>query len=56
MTDGRGPRNRFDLQLDDEQEATAVTALLDVIQGAWERAQQGLADVADGRVIVLDDL
>ncbi len=34
----------------------AVTALLDAIPGAYDRAQQGLADVRAGRVVSLDEL
>ena len=33
-----------------------ITMLLDSTPGAWERAQEGLADVASGRVIPLDEL
>lgn len=33
-----------------------VTALLDTIPGAHERAQQGLADVRAGRVVSVDEL
>ena len=33
-----------------------VTALLDSIPGAWERYQEGLADAAAGRGILLEDL
>jgi len=33
-----------------------ITMLLDSTPGAWERAQEGLADVAAGRVIPLDEL
>lgn len=33
-----------------------VALLLDGIEGAFERAQAGLADVAAGRVIALEDL
>ena len=37
-------------------DSAATTALLDSIKGAWERAQDGLADVAAGRVVSLDDM
>jgi hypothetical protein len=30
--------------------------LLDAVPGAYDRAQQGLVDVAAGRVVTLDDL
>jgi len=33
-----------------------VTALLDGIDGAWERAHEGLADARAGRVVPLEDL
>lgn len=33
-----------------------IVDLLDAIPGAYERAQQGLADVRAGRVVSLDDL
>jgi predicted transcriptional regulator len=33
-----------------------ITMLLDSTPGAWERAQAGLADVATGRVVPLDEL
>ena len=39
-----------------DPDATTITALLDSIPGAWERAQEGLGDVAAGRVIPLDEL
>ncbi len=39
-----------------EPDPADVTALLDAIPGAYERAQQGLLDVRAGRVVRLDDL
>jgi hypothetical protein len=39
-----------------DPDATTITALLDAIPGAFERAQVGLADVRAGRVTALDDL
>jgi hypothetical protein len=33
-----------------------VAALLEAIPGAYERAQQGLADAQGGRVVRLEDL
>ena len=60
--------NRVNLLLDDEHaiklhrlhqvdpDATTITALLDAILGAWERAQEGLADATSGRVVSLDEL
>ena len=37
-------------------EATTITAILDAIPGAWERTQEGPADVKAGRVAPLDQL
>lgn len=39
-----------------DPDATTITALLDAIPGAYERAQRGLADVHAGRVVPLDEL
>jgi hypothetical protein len=39
-----------------DPDPVTVTALLDAIPGAYDRAQQGLADVRTGRVVSLDDL
>ena len=39
-----------------EPDALAITAILDAIPGASERAAQGRADVRAGRVVPLDDL
>ena len=39
-----------------DPDPAAVTALLDAIPGAHDRAQQGLADVRAGRVVSLDEL
>jgi predicted transcriptional regulator len=39
-----------------DPEAATITALLDAVPGAYERAQEGLADVRAGRVVALDDL
>jgi predicted transcriptional regulator len=39
-----------------DTEATTITAILDAIPGAWERTQDGLADVKAGRVVPLDQL
>jgi hypothetical protein len=38
------------------RDATTITALLDAVPGAYERAQAGLADVRSGRVASLDEL
>lgn len=39
-----------------DPDSATIVALLDAIPGAFERAQQGLADVEAGRVVPLDDL
>lgn len=39
-----------------DPDPASVTALLDAIPGAYDRAQQGLADVRAGRVVSLDEL
>lgn len=39
-----------------DPDPATIAMLLDSIPGAWERAQEGLADVAAGRVIPLDEL
>ncbi|HEY8868140.1 MAG TPA: hypothetical protein VIM30_01975 [Candidatus Limnocylindrales bacterium] len=39
-----------------DPDAATITALLDAIPGAWERAQQGLADVQAGRVVPINEL
>ena len=39
-----------------EPDPAIVTALLDAIPGAYERAQHGLDEVRAGRVVRLDDL
>ena len=39
-----------------DPDATTITALLDAIPGAWERAQEGVADAKAGRVVPLVEL
>ncbi len=39
-----------------DTEATTITAILDAIPGAWDRTQEGLADVRAARVVPLDQL
>lgn len=39
-----------------DPDPSTITVLLDSIPGAWEQAQKGLADIAAGRVIPLDEL
>ncbi len=39
-----------------EPDAVSITTLLETIPGAWEHAQEGVADAAAGRVSDLDQL
>jgi len=39
-----------------DPDAATVTALLDAIPGAWERARQGLREAQAGHVVRLEDL
>ena len=39
-----------------DPDPATVTALLDSIPGAWDRAQEGFEDVKAGRVTELDEL
>jgi predicted transcriptional regulator len=39
-----------------DPDAETIVGLLDAIPGAWERASEGLADAAAGRVVTLDKL
>ena len=39
-----------------DTEATTITAILEAIPGAWERTQEGLADLKANRVVALDQL
>jgi predicted transcriptional regulator len=39
-----------------DPDAATITALLDAVPGAFERAQEGLADVRTGRVVSLDEI
>jgi predicted transcriptional regulator len=39
-----------------DPDPSTITMLLDSIPDAWDRAHEGLADVAAGRVIPLDEL
>ncbi len=39
-----------------DPDATTIMALLDAIPGAWDRAQQGIADLEAGRVVGIDNL
>jgi predicted transcriptional regulator len=42
--------------LDEDPPDQEMTELLDLIPGAWERVEQGLADARAGRITELDDL
>ncbi len=39
-----------------EPDATTITALLDAIPGAWERAQEGLAAARSGSFVSPDEI
>jgi predicted transcriptional regulator len=39
-----------------DPDPAAIMELLDSIPGAWDRAHEGLADIAAGRVVPLDEL
>lgn len=39
-----------------DPDAATISALLDAVPGAFERARQGLEDVRTDRVVTLDDL
>lgn len=39
-----------------DPEATVLTAILNSIPGAWERAQQGMRDIEEGRMIPIEEL
>jgi predicted transcriptional regulator len=39
-----------------DPDPATITSLLDSTPGAWDRAQEGLTDIAAGRVIPLDEL
>ena len=50
-------RSLLSMALDQaDPDPATITMLLDSLPGAWERAQEGLADIASGRVIPLDEL
>ena len=39
-----------------DPDAATITALLEAIPGAWDRAKEGLADATAGAVVPLDEL
>ena len=57
MNPGTLARSLLSTALDQaDPDAASVTALLDSIPGAYERAQQGLREARVGRVVRPDDL
>jgi hypothetical protein len=57
MNAGTLARSLLSTALDQaDPDSASVTALLDAIPGAFERAQRGLADVRADRVVSLDEL
>jgi hypothetical protein len=57
VQEGTLARSLLSSALDDaDPEATRITEILDSIPGAWERAQEGLAQARRGEGIPLDEL
>ncbi len=57
MNAGTLARSLLSTALDQvDPDLDTIADLLDAIPGAYERAEQGLADVRAGRVVSLDDL
>ena len=57
VQEGTLARSLLSSALDEaDPDARHVTELLDSIDGAFERAQRGLADAREGRTVSLDDL
>jgi hypothetical protein len=57
VTAGTLARSLLSSALDQaDPDAATVTALLDAIPGAYERAQQGLLETQAGKVVRLEDL
>lgn len=57
VNEGTLARSLLSSAIDDsDADADAVTAVLEGIDGAWERAQIGRAQAASGDTIALDDL
>ena len=57
MQEGTLARSLLSTALDQtDPDAATITALLDAVPGAYERAEQGLANVRAGRVVSLDEL
>jgi len=57
LSPGTLARSLLSTALDDaDPDAPTIAALLDSIPGAWDRTREGLADMAAGRVVSLDDL
>ena len=51
-----GERRRDTKKIDAEASGAEITAILDSIPGAWERAQEGLEQARRGETIPLDEL
>lgn len=57
VSPGTLARSLLSQALDDaEPSSTSITALLDSIDGAFERAEVGSADVAAGRYVNIEDI
>jgi len=57
VNEGTLARSLLSSAIDDsDADAATVTAVLEGIDGAWERAQIGRAQAASGDTIALDDL
>lgn len=57
VNEGTLARSLLSAAIDDASpNAATVTAVLDSIDGAWEQAQRGLAEVAAGQGVPLDRL
>ncbi len=57
VQEGTLARSLLSTALDDaDPDAVRITEILDMIPGAWERTQEGLAQAARGEGTPLDDL
>jgi hypothetical protein len=57
IQEGTLARSRLSTGLDDaDPDASRITEILDAIPGAWERAQEGLAQASRGEGTALDEL
>ena len=48
--------SRVNIGLDVDPSPQNVTALLDVLDGAFEAAKRGLGEIEDGNIVPLEDL